>query len=121
MTLKTVFGPPGCWLVVLFWTELFESVVPVVFDPVPAGNGEPDAGDCIAKSWFCPGVVFCGRNKQKQVVYVCCFQGRNTLKYEKNKTWQNPLYIFDEVMHDEMRIFCYFTSAFPKPNQTATK
>lgn len=60
MTLKTVFGPPACWLMVLFWTELFDSVVPVVFDPVPAGSGEPDAGDCIAKSWFCPGVVFCG-------------------------------------------------------------
>lgn len=71
MTLRTVFGPPACWLLVLFWMELFDSVVPVVFDPVPAGSGEPDAGDCIAKSWFCPGVVFCEeRIENKNLFYL---------------------------------------------------
>ena len=108
-----MFGPPACWFVELFWTELFESVVPVVvFEPVPAGNGEPDAGDCIPKSWFCPGVVFC--KKETKIKYYAKLFSRIKCK---NKNMTNPLYIFDEVMHAEMRIFSFVVFLYNFPVQ----
>lgn len=54
ITLSTVLGPPLIWWLIavppveLFWRTARAFSVPVL----QTGNGEPDDGESILKSWF---------------------------------------------------------------------